>query len=384
VRGRVSATIVNLLLAIASMLLCYVTLEYALFRVALPYLPVDVRMHLPDIVDVLAQNSKAGYLPHDYVAILGDSYAEGVGDWLLQQEGDRTKPFHSPDVIRQATGRDVVSFGKGGAGSAEAIVRRTARELPASRCRVFPALEVPRQMFVYFYEGNDVEDNSHFLDKVDSRYHRTDATTIDRYLAEDYAATNPWHCHSQLADLMVNMASFAVRYHVLGWPVDNCGTEAPRANHLIVNDRTIDAPALLGPAMTPIGDDRTIRTGMDVLAHALSWLRMRFAGVPVEVVYVPAALSVYRHAGDAVTYCVGANIVRTAPAAKVERNHAFIRDLAQDIAGRQGIAFLDATPALRAAASANLIHGPRDWDHLNEIGYRILGSLVAARVRSVN
>jgi len=383
-RSRVSATIVNLLLAIASILLCYVTLEYALFRVALPYLPVDVRMHLPDIVDVLAQNSKAGYLPHDYVALLGDSYAEGLGDWLLQQGGDRTKPFHSADVIRQATGRDVVSFGKGGAGSAEAIVWRTARELPASRCTVFPAIEVPRQMFVYFYEGNDVEDNSHFLDKVESRYRRTDATAIDRYLAENYAITNPWHCHSQLADLMVSMASFAVRYHVLGWRVDNCGTEAPHANRLIVNDRTTDAPALLGPAMTPIGDDHTIRMGMDVLAHALSWLRMRFAGVPVEVVYVPAALSIYRHAGDTVTYCVGSNIVRTAPTAKVERNHAFIRDLAQDIAGRQGIPFLDATPALRAAASANVIHGPRDWDHLNEIGYRVLGSLVAAQVRPVN
>src|SRR5262249_39515853 len=155
-----------------------------------------------------------------------------------------------------------------------------------------------------------------FLDKVESRYRRTDATAIDRYLAENYAATNPWHCHSQLADLMVSMASFAVRYHVLGWQVDNCGTEAPHANRLIVNDRTIDAPALLGPAMTPIGDDQTTRMGMDVLAHALSWLRMRFAGVPVEVVYVPAALSIYRHAGDTVTYCIGSNIVRTAPTAK--------------------------------------------------------------------
>jgi hypothetical protein len=383
VRGRVSAAIVNLLLAIVSTLLSYVVLEYAVFRVALPYLPIDVRMHLPDIVDVLSQNSKAGYLPHEYVALIGDSYAEGLGDWLLQQGGDRTKPFHSADVIRQATGRDVVSFGKGGAGSAEAIVRRTARELPASRCTVFPALEIPRQMFVYFYEGNDVEDNIHFLDRVDSRYHRTDATAIDRYLAEDYGTTYPWHCHSQLADLTVSMASFAFRYHVLGWPVDNCGTEAPHANHLIVNDRTIDAPALLGPAMTPIGDDHTIRTGMGVLARALSWLRMRFTGVPVEVVYIPAALSVYRHAGDTVTYCIGTNIVRTAPAAKVERNHAFIRDLARDTAARQAIPFLDATPALRAAASAQVIHGPRDWDHLNKIGYHVLGSLVAAHVRSV-
>lgn len=380
-RGRVSAAIVNLLLAIASTLLCYVALEYAVFRFALPYLPIDVRPHLPDMVDVLAQNSKAGYLPHNYIALLGDSYAEGLGDWLLDNGGDRTKPFHSADVIRQATGRDVVSFGRGGAGSAEAIVWRTARELPASRCSVFPALEAPRQMFVYFYEGNDVEDNDHFLDMVDARYHRTDAEAIDRYLAEDYATTSPWHCHVQLAGLMVSMASFAFRYHVLGWPVDNCGTAAPRANHLIVSDRTIEAPALLGPAMTPIGDDNAIRTGMDVLAHALSWLRRRFAGVPVEVVYIPAALSIYRHAGDTVTYCIGSNIVGTAPTAKVDRNHAFIRDLARDIAGRQDIPFLDATPALRAAASAQVIHGPRDWDHLNEIGYRALGSLVAAHVR---
>jgi hypothetical protein len=56
-------------------------------------------------------------------------------------------------------------------------------------------------------------------------------------------------------------------------------------------------------------------------------------------------------------------------------------DLARDIAEAQGIAFIDATPALRAAASAQVIHGLRDWDHLNEIGYRTLGSLVAAHVR---
>jgi hypothetical protein len=216
---------------------------------------------------------------------------------------------------------------------------------------------------------------------VDDRYHRTDAAAIDRYLSDEYATTYPWHCHQQLADLMVSMASFAVRSHIFGLPVDNCGTEAPRANHLIVDGRTVDAPALLGPAITPITSDDAIRAGTDVLAHALSWLRMRFTGVPVEVVYVPAALSVYRHAGDSVSSCIGAHNVWTAPTANVERNYAFIRDLARDIAGRQGIPFLDATPALRAAGSANLIHGPRDWDHLNEIGYRVLGSLVAAHVQ---
>lgn len=377
--GRVPAAIVNALLAIASTLLCYVALEYAMFRVALPYLPVDVRPHLPDMVDVLAQNSKAGHLPHDYIALLGDSYAEGLGDWLLQVGGDRSQPFHSADVIRQATGRDVVSLGKGGAGSAEGIVLRPAGIFPSYRCSVFPPLEVPRQMFVYFYEGNDVEDNLYFLIKVNSRYHRTDGEAIDRYLEEQYAAANPWHCHWQLADFMITMASFAVRYRVLGLPVDNCGTEAPRSNRLIVGDRTIEAPTLMGPAMHV--DDGPIRVAMSVLDHALSWLRLRFPGVRVVLVYVPSALSVYRLAGDSVTYCVGFNIIRTASTAQAAQKHDFIRDIARDIARDQGIAFVDATPSLRAAAAAQVIHGPRDWDHLNEIGYRALGMLVATHVR---
>jgi len=370
----------NALLVLASTLLCYVAMEYAMFRVALPYLPVDVRPHLPDTVDVLAQTSKAGYLPHDYVALLGDSYAEGLGDWLLDVGGDRTKPHHTADVIRQATGRDVVSFGKGGAGSAEGIVLRPARVFPSYHCSVFPAFEVPRQMFVYFYEGNDIEDNAYFLTKVEGRYHSMDGAAVDGYLAEEYAASSPWHCHWQLADFMFTMASFAFRYHVLGLPVDNCGTEAPRANRLAVGERTVEAPALQGPALLD-EDERPIRAGMDVLAHSLTWLRRRFPGVPVELVYVPAALSIYRLEGDSVAYCIGSNVVRTAPTALVGRNHDLMRDLARDIAAAQGIPFTDATPALRAAASANLVHGPRDWDHLNEIGYRTLGSLIATHVR---
>ena len=45
----------------------------------------------------------------------------------------------------------------------------------------------------------------------------------------------------------------------------------------------------------------------------------------------------------------------------------------------QHIDFADATPALRAAAETNVIHGPRDWDHLNRIGYEALGAFVASR-----
>jgi hypothetical protein len=42
-----------------------------------------------------------------------------------------------------------------------------------------------------------------------------------------------------------------------------------------------------------------------------------------------------------------------------------------------GAGFVDARLVLRAAASRQPVHGPRDWAHPNEVGYRVIGALVA-------
>src|SRR6266446_4565908 len=106
----------NLLLAVASTACAYAIIELLFFRLFLPYLSLNLMIHLPDTAGVLVQNSKSGFVPHDYVALLGDSYAEGVGDWLWQAHANRAKPYHSANVIHEATGGDVVSFGRAGAG----------------------------------------------------------------------------------------------------------------------------------------------------------------------------------------------------------------------------------------------------------------------------
>ncbi|HEY1472479.1 MAG TPA: hypothetical protein VGF53_00185 [Pseudolabrys sp.] len=379
---RVPPPIANALLVIASALICYVAMEYAIFRVALPIMPLDIWPQLPSIADVLTQNSKAAYLPHDYVALLGDSNAEGLGDWLLETKGDRTKPFHSANVIHNMTGRNVVTFGKGGAGSAEGIVLRPAQVFPSSPCSVFPAIDPPRQMFVYFYEGNDVEDNLSFLGKVKDRYGRADAEAIDRFLAEKYAGGSPWDCHLELADTTIRMAQFLFQYYVAGAAVVYCGAATPHANRIVVDDGTIEVPTLQGAALGI--SEENIRRSMNTLAHSLSWLRKRFSGVPISVIYVPSPLAVYRHAGDSVSHCItipNANVF--APTAELEWHHDLMRNLVAKISADQGMDFADATPALRAAASTHVIHGPRDWDHLNESGYRVLGALVSSRVQTV-
>jgi hypothetical protein len=376
--ARLKTHLANTALIIFSVLLTYFVAELAFFRVLLPNMPLQLRPHLPDVADVLVQNSKSGFIPHDYVALLGDSYAEGVGDWLWQTQGNYALPFHSANVIHDLTGRDVVSFGKGGAGSAEGIVERPAGVFSSRGCYLFPSIEPPSQMFIYYYEGNDVEDNLFFEYKVRSRYGHLDTQTIDRYLTEQYAAGNPWDCHMELLDTTTRMAKFLYEYYVSGADFFSCSTgeNAKYHNRLLVNGKTVEAPALQGPALGI--EHESIRAAMPVLDRSLNWLRHRFEGVPTTVVYIPSPLSVYHLEGEEVSDCL--KIAVYEPADRVDPNSNLISDLVQKSATSQGLAFLDARPTMRALAATTVIHGPRDWAHFNEAGYRALGALVAAHV----
>jgi hypothetical protein len=376
--ARLKTHLANTALVVVSVLITYFVVEFAFFRVLLPNMPLQLRPHLPDVADVLVQNSKSGFVPNNYIALLGDSYAEGVGDWLWQTEGNYAKPFHSANVIHDLTGRDVVSFGKGGAGSAEGIVERPAGVFSDNSCYLFPTIEPPSQMFIYYYEGNDVEDNLFFESKVVSRYGHLDAQTIDRYLNEVYAKGNPWDCHVELFDTTTRMVKFLYEYYVTGADIFACsqGANAKYGNRLIVDGQPVQAPALQGPAM--MANDDGVHAAMAVLDHSLNWLRHRFPGVPTTVVDVPSPLSVYHLNEEEVAYCL--SLVGTAPADRIESNSNLIADLVQKSATSQGLAFLDARPTMRALAATTVIHGPRDWAHFNEAGYRALGALVAAHV----
>jgi hypothetical protein len=108
------------------------------------------------------------------------------------------------------------------------------------------------------------------------------------------------------------------------------------------------------------------------------------------VIYIPTAASTYRHAAAEV---VGRDIYepelsrragravqvdgQAFAAAAVYARSQRICDGVRAAALRNGAGFVDTRPMLRAAGAHAPVHGPRDWKHLNENGYRLLGTLVA-------
>jgi hypothetical protein len=364
----------NAMLTATSIACAYLICEFLFFRLYLPYASLNIRTHLPDTAGVLVQNSKSEFVPHDYIAILGDSIAEGVGDWLLQANGDRTKPFHSADVIRRITRRDVVSFGRVGASSAQALVGRPATIFAGTECYFFPRVEAPQEMVVYFSEATDIRDNDHFLTRVIRKHGNTSNDSIDQVLLDEFASVSQWKCRAYLSDTIWRMAKFLFQHHVQGISI-----EAGRGHDtaLIVAGEQVRAPRLDGPEL--VYSDDQVLDAMRVFERSLAWLRSRFPDVPITVVYVPSPASVYTFAAEAIVVGVGQSTITASPT-QVALRSDLICDLLRTATLAHGAAYLDARPALRTAAKTHLLHGPIDWAHFNKAGYHILAEIVVQQI----
>ena len=136
-------------------------------RVYFDTLPISFVKYLPTDVRILAQSSKGKRMPENYIALLGDSYALGWGDWymsVLESKPFDEPSYHSAHVIHDITGTDVLSFAQPGFGSFDALAYYPIRYFEMLRKRGF-ALPTPSKIIVYFYEGNDFGDNLALLER---------------------------------------------------------------------------------------------------------------------------------------------------------------------------------------------------------------------------
>ena len=150
-RGKKAAII------FASIVINYLIIEYFIWRPLLPYVPVPLHSELGRL-KALAQSSKDSYLPENYILIIGDSYAEGLGDWLMQTIGDTKPRHHTAHVIHEQSGRDVLSFGFRGGHPGHSYSFETTRNFHGITQYAAIGLKHPKDVVVYFNELNDIND----------------------------------------------------------------------------------------------------------------------------------------------------------------------------------------------------------------------------------
>ena len=215
------------------------------------------------------------------------------------------------------------------------------------------------RLFVYFYEGNDLDENGYIAGRVAGEGAVT-RESIARYVGERYGAPPRLRCFTDLGETMFKMGHFLITntesFETLRKP--------SARNKVLAGGAAHAAPALQKPPAER--DASALEASFTVFDVSLEWLRRNFSA-PVTVVYLPSPAAIYRHAESSVDVYVRwpLNEVQAMPAADIYAASQRTCERIRELTLARGARFIDMRPALRAAAASAVIHGPQDWNHFN-------------------
>lgn len=378
----------------------WVALEYATPRWLLPWIPpgFSVAFAEPEGVWPLMQTSKRAAVPREpYLALLGDSYAMGMGDAYMEALGQiHATDYHAGHVLHHELGMDVVSYGRPGAGSWRGLIGNYQGQVDYLRA-VGSSWPEPAWMLFFFYEGNDLSENRLYQQfaAVPSPQAMAAPETLQAYVDNQVLGR----------DRLVRAADLQrERYYSFVWdglrglwqlrqngqrergevvgadelPYTPIKRWLPRMqgrslNHAMIAGETVALPGNLQAAAMDLSAEEREQALLQ-LELALMVNRQRWSEIPLVTVYIPAVLSCYELQGKGAEAqnLFADDTIKTTPVA-VQAAHTLVRDRVAEIVQRSGSQWLDASSVLQASCRQQALHGPKDWNHLNAAGYQLLG-----------
>ncbi len=364
-----------------ALLIGYALAELVLVPILAGSATVRILKGLPRSMQVLAQTSKRSLVPRDYTLLLGDSYAEGQGDWLTQAVAEGGKPpYQAAHVIHERTGEDVITFGVGGAGSVTALVGNPLKRREALRRFFVPA---PRRVLAYFYEGNDLDNNldyvrRHLLAEGEGP-ELVDAQRIDDHLRRSLAP------RSRIGGFFGNLYLPGLLQNTFELLFDSDGPAPDKEPVLegvnlarVAGEVTPLAKAMQAPSLELTPDELDL--GLLVFERSLAFCRELYSDAEMTVVYIPAPLSCYELASERVDVQPYHGRSTVYPSTQVQQRSREIRSRVRSIVEKARIGFVDLTPAMQELARSTCIHGPKEWKHFNAAGYTRMGEEIVRRI----
>lgn len=313
------------------------------------------------------QYTKKHRLPQDYVAIFGDSYAFGQGDGLYRLQTEYRPDFNVPQFIHRDMGVDVVSFGIPSSGSLASYVKNPDSLFNYLDQSYFSSFQKPSYIVLYFYEGNDIEENVvESAEGFQSKDIESNSSVTSIFI--DMQRMINFIMHSVM--FIFNIDNNYDGFKMLN---DNIAPEG-KINRAWINGKNVAiSDGLQGPSM--LLEEEDVRIGFDILERSVSYVKTRYPDVPVILVDIPSPATVYQFSSDEIDLWDLLGISEGAsrrPASGIRpRSNRFCR-LAMDIADRQSVAFHDARAGIVDHGKTTLLHGPVDWHHFNLQGYQML------------
>ncbi|MBI3589994.1 MAG: hypothetical protein HY094_01280 [Candidatus Melainabacteria bacterium] len=388
-------------LGVSSLLLAVFILEL-LFPLSLPFFSLKLQDHLMHPSSILCQSSKKHLIPKEYIAIIGDSYADGEGDWFFEVDKNKNPKYYSAHVLHDLLKKDVISFGVGGAGSPTAV-KNIVYSIEMLRSRFH--IEAPEVILFYFFEGNDLEDNLVNKERVNIT---ADSLAFSRSLLEKIKyeksiTNNNFIATSFFINLFrFNLSNIMKKEITEEFKIPKCENSLSH-NVVEVNGKIFSLPDctfINSEKVNKLSDDvkyaislnvddlagrgltkNELETSFKILKYSLNFLVNHFPNSKIIVVYIPSLFSSYSlktniKYGSYSNFSIKEGSVYT-PYYVTARSNLIANHISQ-ISNSLAVKFLDTRPSIKLAASKKLVHGPLDWGHFNRYGYEALSKCIAS------
>ena len=356
-------------------------------------LPLSVYLGLGKDYKILGQYHKKSVIPVDYIALVGDSHALGSGDWYLQvvkkhklTQGD----YHSAHILYNKTGRDVLSFGALGSGSLRGLVLKPISYFRHVNLLRDFELKQPKEILVYFFEGNDLSDNMIDIYKryrdnydiarlYDHEYFKTfiekEILSTDRIYRGEVPYKN-WlfsrFLVESVGDNIYNEIKPGIKKFKQVSPNFSGKVSPTNSDMAKVGGKELPIPHSTQQPALNLNEEQT-RQAIYVFEQSLKYMAEFFNESKITIVYIPSPIAVYKWASPTITI-VGGTVtpVGVTPVVRVYQRSDEIFEQIKTIAEKYNHPLIDTRPLLRATALKEPVHGPRDWYHPNKKGYEAI------------
>lgn len=123
--------------------------------------------------------------------------------------------------------------------------------------------------------------------------------------------------------------------------------------------------------------DEGLDAGYYLFEKAMEKLILFFPNSDIKIVYLPSTLSSYQLDSQLASFRGNMGDFGVIETKKLFQRHFEVCREILKISKKLNISFFDTSSFLREASSKGYIHGPKDWDHLNESGYIALSESIA-------
>jgi hypothetical protein len=151
------------------------------------------------------------------------------------------------------------------------------------------------------------------------------------------------------------------------------GINPPGENRVDLAGSVTEVPgSLQAPGMELTSEETDL--AFYAAQFALGELVASFPDTEVCLLRVPSPANLYEFRKEPVSV-QGLRAISNFPSAEIRARSEAVEVRLREIADRLDARFVDALLPLREAARTELIHGPRDWMHLNRRGQTVLGEV---------